>query len=112
MPHLLIFLTLLILAGTVLGQTPHDRWHERYQEWKTDSGASCCNAQDCRGAQGYRMTPDGYEVLIEGKYFPVPTKAIRPYPSPDGNAHVCYRPTWSDGKPEHLIICFIRPMGV
>ena len=112
MPHLLIFIILLLLAGAVAGQTPHDRWHERYQEWRTDTGASCCNAQDCRGAQGYRLTPDGYEVLIGEKFYRVPERAIRPYASPDGDAHVCYRPDWMDAQEGYVIICFIRPMGV
>ena len=113
MPHLLIFLVLLFLAGAVFGQTPHDRWHDRYQEWKTESGASCCDLTDCRGiGSGYRLTHDGYEILVEGEYFKVPQSAIRPYPSPDGGAHACYTMGYLDGKVQPTIRCFIRPMGV
>ena len=112
MPHLPIFIVLLFLAGAAFSQTPHDRWHDRYQEWKTINGGSCCDNRDCSGADGYRLTPDGYEVQIQGQYFPVPEVAIRPYPSPDGGAHVCYTNGYIDGKLSPTIICFIRPMGV
>lgn len=84
--------------------TPHAEFHPVYQDWLTASGASCCNDNDCTGAEAWRYGIDGYEVSIDGVWRRVPQRAVRPYVSPDGNAHVC---VWNGN-----ILCFVAGTGV
>lgn len=92
--------TALVLIGT-----PHEMFHAGYYEnWLTATGGSCCNDSDCHGADGWRYGIDGYQVFDGGRWLDVPPEAVRPYASPDMNAHVCI---WN-GK----ILCFVPGGGV
>jgi hypothetical protein len=93
-----------VARGEEHGATPHAQFHNVYQSWNTINGASCCNDQDCVGAEAWRMAPGGYEVSIGGIWKQVPSTAVRPYVSPDGNAHVC---TFNGH-----ILCFVAGTGV
>lgn len=65
------------------------------------TGTSCCSMADCRPAE-LRVVDGHYEVLIEGKWLPVPQDLILPdQQNPTGRAVVCW--TRSAG-----ILCFVR----
>lgn len=97
--------------GTVHQVHPgHAAHHNIYKNWTQSNGySSCCNGDDpengvkgdCRPARAYPDQDGQWHVLINGKYVPVPLHAIRDYPTPDGNSHVCETP--SQG-----IMCFVR----
>lgn len=92
------------IVMTAHGQTPHDRFHYVYEGWLTAAGGSCCNDQDCAPTNGrWRFGPEGYEVQIGGEWRKVPAIAVRPYTSPDGDAHLC---VWRDN-----ILCFVPGSG-
>ena len=80
---------LMLLSAGAVAQTPHHQYHDVYENWLTRGGSSCCSNNDCGGAEGWRFGARGYEVRIGGEWHPVPPEAVRPYSSPDGNAHVC-----------------------
>lgn len=95
-----------------LGQ-PHAQYHSTYENWKMENGNSCCNDQDCDGvgnprspAEAWRFGADGYELRMRGSrdWIKVPPAAVRPYTSPDGNAHACI---WHGN-----ILCFVVGSGV
>lgn len=66
-----------------------------------DSGVSCCSLADCRPAE-YRQGKEGYEVLIEGEWVPVPPeKILQRIDNPTGRPILC-----RSGK---TIYCFVRP---
>lgn len=95
---------LTLLIAFLLAQTPHDRFHYVYEGWLTATGGSCCNDQDCAPTEGrWRFGPDGYEVQIAGEWRKVPPIAVRPYTSPDGDAHLC---VWHGN-----ILCFVPGSG-
>lgn len=64
--------------------------------------SSCCSEADC-GPVKHRETADGYDVLIDGRWLPVPPAAILNNTSnPTGSAVACYLPSRG-------IMCFVRP---
>lgn len=88
----------------------HAANHDTYKGWLQSNGfSSCCNGDDpergvkgdCRPARAYPDDNGQWHVLINGKYRPVPQSAIRDYPTPDGNSHVCE-------DESHGIMCFVR----
>ena len=67
------------------------------------NGSACCSAADCRRANA-RLTPDGYEAMIDNVWVPVPwERVLRRVDNPVGEAVVCYVPRTK------LILCFVRP---
>ncbi|MEK7994734.1 MAG: hypothetical protein AAB403_13100 [Planctomycetota bacterium] len=97
--------------GTVHQQhSGHAANHNIYKGWTQSNGwSSCCNGDDpengvkgdCRPAKAYPDEHGQWHVLIRGKYRPVPSGAIRDFPTPDGNSHVCEDETYG-------IMCFVR----
>lgn len=97
--------------GTVHQIHPgHAQHHNIYKDWTQSNGySSCCNGDDpengvkgdCRPARAYPDENGQWHVLINGKYVPVPLRAIRDYSTPDGNSHVCQDEV-------NGIMCFIR----
>ena len=79
MRHLLIFLALTTAVEA----------HEPYTKWSTHDGLSCCNANDCAIAT-IRFENGTMQALVKGKWHSIPSEAIRPYDSPDGQSHVCF----------------------
>jgi hypothetical protein len=88
----------------------HAEHHNIYKNWTQSNGySSCCNGDDpengvkgdCRPVRAYADQDGQWHALIEGQYVPVPLRAIRDYPTPDGNSHVC-----EDKR--NGIMCFVR----
>ncbi len=66
----------------------HQLYHQFYQDWKDDKGASCCNQMDCHPAE-IRQKGENVEVKIDNEWIKVPPEKIRPYTTPDMQSHVC-----------------------
>ena len=95
----------LAWVALAFAQTTHDRFHYVYEGWLTAVGGSCCNDQDCAPTEGHwRVGPGGYEIQAGETWLQVPAEAVRPYVSPDGDAHAC---VWN-GK----VLCFVKGSGV
>jgi hypothetical protein len=76
-----------------------------FRSLKTPNGTACCDVADCRRASS-RMTPIGYEVMIDGQWTPVPwERVLRRTDNPTGEAVVCAPPT----EVGTAIFCFVRP---
>jgi hypothetical protein len=76
-----------------------------FRSLKAPNGTSCCDVADCRRASS-RMTPAGYEVMIDGQWIPVPwERVLRRTDNPTGEAVVCSPPT----EVGTFIFCFVRP---
>ena len=50
--------------------------HDIYTGLTDMNGASCCNNRDCRPAR-YRMTPEGVELFVNGRWITVPDDTIQ-----------------------------------
>lgn len=112
------YLTVLAVALTLAfvfraeAQDGHAQYHDTYKLWKTPSGGSCCNNQDCRPTQArYEPTLGVWRVLVDGVWCPVPASTRRPYASPDGRAHVCAQKQAKGYSPCGGIICFVPGAG-
>lgn len=100
----LFALTLLaFLCGRALAHDndpANDAWYASLVSPVT--GLSCRNKNDCK-PRDHHQTADGYEVLIDGEWLPVPPDVIlQRIPNPTGRAVACYLP-WRG------IMCFVRP---
>ena len=100
-----IILTSLImgLASVTRAAPPPDAnpaWAPWFQSLeRPDVGGSCCSISDCRRVQS-RLSREGYEVLMDDRWVPVPGKRIvQGRENPTGEAVVCAR--------GHVIICFV-----
>jgi len=98
-------LGLLLLTLPVQAAPPPDAdpalspWFHSLRQPGT--GMSCCSIADCRPVD-YRTTPNGYEVWIEDRWWPVPPeKVLQRADNPVGRAVVCW--TKLTG-----IMCFVR----
>jgi len=86
-----------------------------YRTWfqslrQPQTGLSCCSISDCRMTD-YRGAQDGYEVLLEGRWFMVPAeKILRGIQNPTGRAVVCAS-TYRDANEQPVIniLCFVTP---
>jgi hypothetical protein len=80
----------LLLCAVALLASP--AWaHDPYTSWYIPgTKISCCNSNDCQVADGWRMAGNGYEVLVEGAWCPVPQdRVLSGVQSPPGDGHVC-----------------------
>lgn len=74
-------------------------WYQGLQQ--PDTGVSCCSIADCRPVED-RVGPNGYEVLLEDEWRPVPPeKILQGKFNPTGRAVVCSSPALG-------ILCFVR----
>lgn len=74
-------------------------WFQGLQQ--PDTGVSCCSIADCRPVDD-RVGPNGYEVLINNEWLPVPQqKILQGKHNPAGRAVVCYSEAMG-------IMCFVR----
>lgn len=64
------------------------RSHDIYHDWKTESGVSCCNDQDCAPVRA-QFVDDHWEIWHGNVWRIVPDRAVRPIKSPDGRSHAC-----------------------
>jgi hypothetical protein len=75
-----------------------------FRSLKAPNGSGCCDVADCRRASS-RMTPTGYEVMIDGQWIRVPwERVLRRTHNPTGEAVVCY-----SQMAVEIIFCFVRP---
>ena len=75
--------------------------HDWYQSLRMPGTLfSCCSMADCRPAD-YRLTPSGYEALLDGKWTAVPQERVLVgYSNPVGRAVVCR-------SENGTILCFV-----
>jgi len=99
----------LVVAPNALSQEGyhnqgHSQWHEYFYNhlMRNDTKTSCCSMSDCVPTQS-RMTPQGHEVKIEGKWTRVPPDKVLKVSPPDGGAHVCF----TNGPIQ--ILCVVLP---
>ena len=77
--------------------------HDWYMGLTNNAGVACCGSAECRPAAArYNERTGSWETeVIKNTWLPVPSGALAPIPSPDGNYHVCeYAGT---------IRCFFQP---
>jgi hypothetical protein len=95
----------LLLSPAIEAAPPADS-DLKYKDWfeslrQPGTGIPCCSIADCR-LTAYRMSADGYEVPLDGRWIVVPAdKVLNHIPNPTGRGVVCYSPPAS-------IFCFIR----
>jgi hypothetical protein len=86
----------------------HAENHDWYQKLKQPgTGYSCCNAQtaadpngDCRPTRAYLHDDGTWRAMIDGRWIPVPPRAVLEQLAPDGNSHIC-------ASKAGMIFCFI-----
>jgi len=107
-------LSLALSAGAAAqSRVGHDAFHSWYRGLRSPEGESCCNEKDCRPvASRYVARPEGsvLEILISGRWIPVPPDRILPQPSPDGGVHACYSdpaPFMTETTPGLVIRCVV-----
>lgn len=76
--------------------------HSHYTDWRTPSGGSCCNNQDCRPVP-HKVDGEGLWLRINGNWWLASPKEAPQLPSIDENAHACFYP--SSTKPH----CWAAP---
>jgi hypothetical protein len=59
-----------VVFAILLGWATQGQAHDIYADLKDGWGRSCCHGADCRPAP-YRITPQGVEMLIDGRWFPI-----------------------------------------
>jgi hypothetical protein len=97
-PNIIIFCLITLFASS----TPIEA-HDIYSHLMDNSGASCCNETDCRPAR-FRVTPRGVDMLILGRWTPVPKdkiqyRALMGDTGETGGGHWCGQADWSyDGS--------------
>ena len=93
-------------------QGMHGHGHDKLHHWydtltQPDSGYSCCNDKDCRPTTA-RRHGEILEVLVDGEWMEVPSKAILERTSPDMHTHVCAAQLY--GRPK-VIFCVVLGFG-
>ncbi|TMJ30401.1 MAG: hypothetical protein E6G95_05370 [Alphaproteobacteria bacterium] len=85
----------------------HAENHDWYKGLKQPgTGYSCCNGTangvegDCRPTRAFLTEEGTWKALIDGRWLPVPPRAVLQKLAPDGNSHICA------GK-SGMIYCFI-----
>jgi hypothetical protein len=70
--------------------------HDWYSGLRAPDGSLCCSDRDCHELQWseVRRSADGaLELMIGGRWLPVPFEAILPQRSPNGHVHACWPPS-------------------
>jgi hypothetical protein len=82
------------------------RSHDWYQGLRSPGGIECCNERDCRPVP-YRLNAQSgrEEIEANGRWWPVEYDKVVTLPTPDGEAHACWRNP--RGRPEFR--CIILP---
>ena len=107
-------LALSPLAAMAQSASPsgrHGDGHAENHDWYRDlkqpgTGYSCCNGTfngvdgDCRPTRAYQTEDGAWRALVDGRWAPVPPRAVLQRLAPDGNSHICA------GK-SGMIYCFI-----
>jgi len=102
------------VSATAQTHGDHDTFHSWYRSLRSPEGDSCCNEKDCHPVEHqYVEAPDGgwiLEILIGGRWVPVPKDRILPQASPDGGVHACYSdpaPFMTETRPGLIIRCVV-----
>lgn len=96
----------LVLRGVPALAQPPPGSNLKYKDWfeslqQPGTHGYCCSISDCH-MTNYRVTPNGYEVPIDGRWVPVPPdKVLDHVDNPTGHGVVCYL------VPDE-IMCFVR----
>jgi hypothetical protein len=87
----------------------HAKYHTEFYQYlkQPGNGASCCDNHDCRPAK-YRMTKEGPEFFIGGRWIVPPKRSVMRMLTPDGQGHWCGIDL-NAGNP--LTYCAIIPLG-
>lgn len=94
---------------------PYGDWVRNLKDYR---GFGCCDLADCRVAEKYRLTSDGYEVFMDSKVWPgandkwtkVPDQVVlHGHDNPTGFAVAC----WADWKlpTNNGFFCFTPASG-
>lgn len=78
--------------------------HEPYSEWRTQSGLSCCNQNDCAPATIWEDADGNLKARQNGIEYFVPRQSVLAIPSPDGRSHLCVY----QGRPICAVIGEVR----
>jgi hypothetical protein len=80
--------------------------HDWYRGLRAPSGIECCDDRDC-GPVPYRLNARSgrEEIEANGRWWPVEYDKVLSVPTPDGEAHACWRNP--RGRPEFR--CIILP---
>lgn len=101
MPRLGLLFGLLASLHATVGDA-----HSWYDGLTSPSGLECCDDRDCRRVP-YRLNgaTDREEIKANGRWWPVEYDKVLNLPTPDGEAHACWRNP--RGRPEFR--CIILP---
>ena len=116
----LVAITLALFMGRAIAAPPADAepglrsWFEELRQ-PGEKHLPCCSIADCRLASS-RVTPSGYEVMIDAAWVAVPAdRVLRQVSNPTGHAVVCYRRVRDPEQKGEIdraaisIFCFVRP---
>ena len=85
----------------------HAENHDWYQKLKQpQTGYSCCNGTtngadgDCRPTRAYLNDDGMWYAMIDGRWVPVPPRAVLQQLAPDGRSHIC-------ASKRGMIYCFV-----
>lgn len=91
-------------------------FHDIVSTWQDGNGKSCCDETDCQIVEDYivgtnkETGEEEYSVLVFGRWWTVPGKAVRPYTSVTYGVVACYYWVWElDGKPHPEFRCVVGP---
>jgi hypothetical protein len=92
-PNIAMFCVAALLASSNPAGA-HDIYSRLVDKW----GAPCCNETDCRPAR-FRVTPQGVEMFVAGRWTPVPNENIQYRALTDdrgetGGGHWCGQTGW------------------
>ena len=96
-----------ILLGALLVLHPTGAGaHDWYDGLTSPTGLVCCSERDCRSVP-YRLNAASglEEIRANGRWWPVEYDKVLSLPTPDGEAHACWRNP--RGRPEFR--CIILP---
>ncbi|MGE0424561.1 MAG: hypothetical protein AB7O88_20045 [Reyranellaceae bacterium] len=102
---LALVLALPLAPGAQAQDGQHGVGHAAHHEWyKTlispQTGASCCNNEDCRPTRAYVDDDGAWHALLDGQWISVPREKVLNTKAPDGNSHIC-------ANQFGMIFCFV-----
>ena len=85
---------------------PHAHAHGWYEGLTSPSGLVCCDDRDCRPVPYRLNAQSGHEeIKANGRWWPIEYDKVLTLPTPDGEAHAC----WRDPRGRQEFRCFILP---
>lgn len=100
------YLSSIVVVGAAPPTNANPALATWFRSLRAPNGTACCDVADCRQIT-HRLTKNGYEVMIGGKWIEVPwERVLRRTDNPTGEAIVCRQPGTT------LILCFVRPPDI